>query len=75
MLSGMEEEVCNMGECSFFYYYNIDKEIISFERATTTRTKMTMTLVALSGGGGTASINWPRTCAPSSPCRGMPRPT
>ncbi len=28
-LSGTEEEERNMGECSFFYYNNMDKEIIS----------------------------------------------
>ncbi len=65
--SGTEEEERNMGECSFFYYSNMDEEIISSESRMTmrTNTKMTTTPVAWGGGGGVASINWRRNCAPS----------
>ncbi len=68
-LSGKGEE-----EHSFFYYSNMNEEIISSESATTTRTMTTMMLVASGGSKGTASINWRRTCAPSSPRLGTSRP-
>jgi hypothetical protein len=68
-LSGTEEE-----EGSFIYYSNMDEEIISSESATMTRKKTTIMPVASGGSKGTASINWCRTCVPSSPRLGTSRP-